>query len=242
MATNAVAHDRRSEPEPVMYVVRYRRPARLVHTATYVLTLVLLGTGWWLLLGREGQPSILARIVDWPDVTIHRRAGWALVAVLGVALTIGIRGALTFVRETVRVERGEVAWFRRWLRGARTGRFARHEGHFDPGQRIANVAFVATFGVLIVTGIGLTTVHGGPEFVTLDKLHRGATYALTALVAVHVFLALGILPGYRGAWHSMHLRGRTPIATVRRLWPHTVEDTATNESDPNARLDDGEGE
>jgi cytochrome b subunit of formate dehydrogenase len=223
MATSALEHERQERAERPNYVVRYRRPARLLHTATYLLTLALLGTGWWLRLGQEGQPSVLARIVNWSDVTIHRRAGWALVVLFGLAVTIGIRGAFTFARETVRVERGEIVWFRRWLRGAFTGRFARHDGHFDPGQRIANIAFVVTFGVLVVTGIGLTTLHGGPEFATLDRLHRGATYVLTALVVAHVFLAVGILPGYRGAWRSMHLRGRTPVATARRLWPHTVE-------------------
>ena len=76
-----------------------------------------------------------------------------------------------------------------------------------------------TLGTLIVTGVGLTTVHGGPMFVLLDRLHRLSTYGLTVLVAAHVLLAIGVLPGYRGAWRSMHLRGRTPAATVRRLWP-----------------------
>jgi cytochrome b subunit of formate dehydrogenase len=227
MATSAV---REQQPDgkrdSARYVVRYRRPARLLHTATYLLTFALLGTGWWLRLGREGEPSVLARLVDWSDVTIHRRAGWALVALFGIALTLGIRAVVTFVRETLRVNRGDGAWFRRWLIGALTGRFARHSGHFDPGQRVANIAFVATFGMLIVTGIGLTTVHGGPQFVVLARLHRGGTYVLTTLVVAHIFVALGILPGYRGAWHAMHLGGRTPISTARRLWPRSVEAVA----------------
>src|SRR6185437_10763391 len=106
MATSAA--DQRSaereRAESSQYVVRYRRAARLFHTATYLLTLALLGTGWWLRLGREGQPSILARIVNWSDVTIHRRVGWTLVVVFGIGITFGIRGALTFVRETLRAE------------------------------------------------------------------------------------------------------------------------------------------
>src|SRR5215813_7256647 len=96
------------------HVVRYRRPARLVHAATYLLTFILLGTGWWLWLGREGQPSVLARVTGWPDVQIHKRAGWALVGLFGLALTVGIRAAITFTRETVRVNRGDGRWFRRW--------------------------------------------------------------------------------------------------------------------------------
>ncbi len=108
------------------------------------------------------------------------------------------------------------------------GRFARHGGHFDPGQRIANIAFVTVLATLIGTRIGLTTVHGGPAFATVAKVHRIATYVLTALVAVHVVVAFGVLPGYRGVWRSMHGRGRVPIASARRLWPATVAD---NEAD-----------
>ena len=211
------------------HVVRYRRPARLFHTATYLVTFVLLATGWWVGGGREGEPSVLARIVGVPDVEIHRRAGWALVALMLLGVTLGARAARTFVRETVRVDRGDAAWFRRWPLGALTGRFAPHRGHFDPGQRVVNIALVASFGTLVVTGVGLTTVHGGPDFVLLARLHRAATLVLTVLVVAHVLLAVGLLPGYRGAWRSMHLRGRTPTATARRLWPASVGSHPTAE-------------
>ncbi len=40
-----------------MTVERYPRSARRYHTAVYVVTLLLLATGWWLLAGREGEPS-----------------------------------------------------------------------------------------------------------------------------------------------------------------------------------------
>jgi cytochrome b subunit of formate dehydrogenase len=223
MATSAAdrARPTRGDDEPA-FVVRYRRPARLFHAAIYIVTFVLLGTGWWLRSGREGDPSILASVVGIADVEIHRRAGWILVAIVAVGVTLGFRAAFTFVRETVRVNRSDGAWFRRWPRGALTGRFAPHRGHFDPGQRIVNVAFVATLGTLIVTGVSLTTTHGGPLFVTLSRVHRGATYILTVLVAAHVLIAVGILPGYRGAWRSMHARGRTPIDVARRLWPASL--------------------
>ncbi len=216
-------------------VVRNNRRARLLHTAFHVVTLVLLFTGWWLLSGHEGRPSVLARLVDEPDVELHRQAGWALAAFAVVAVTLGARGAFTFVRETLRIDRGDGRWLVHFPRGALTGRFTPHRGHFDPGQRIANIAFVATLGTLIGTGIGLTTVHGGPTFVWLDHVHRLATYVLAVLVAGHVLVAIGVLPGYRGVWRTMHLGGRVPAATARRLWPETPgldpPDAAADESD-----------
>jgi formate dehydrogenase subunit gamma len=213
-------------------VVRYRRPARLLHAATYLVTLLLLYTGWRITSCEEGHRSVVARLLDRSDPQLHRQAGWALVVVAGVAVTLGIRGAVTFVRETARVDRGDGRWFLRWPIGALTGRFAHHRGHFDPGQRLANVAFVGSFGTLVVTGVGLTTVAGGPTYATLVHVHRAATWALAVTVAVHLVMALGILPGYRGAWRSMHLGGRTPAATVRRLWPATLDVPSARSDDP----------
>jgi formate dehydrogenase subunit gamma len=205
-------------------VERYNRRARLVHAATYVLTFVLLGTGWWLATGHEGQPSILARLLRTPDTEVHRLAGYGLTAVVAAALTIGVRGAITFVRQTVRINRGDMRWFLSWPAGALRGRFAPHRGHFDPGQRVANVAFVVVLGVLIVSGLALVSLKGGPTFAAMVRIHRAATYALAILIVVHVVLAVGILPGYRGAWRSMHGRGRVRVSTARRLWPASVPD------------------
>jgi cytochrome b subunit of formate dehydrogenase len=200
-------------------VQRNNRRTRLLHAAVALTVLVLLVTGWWLATGHEGRPSVLARIARQSDADLHRRTGWVLVALCVVALTAGVRGAVTFVRETVRADRGDLRWFARWPIGALTGRFAKHRRHFDPGQRLANIAFVVTIGTLVGTGIGMTTLHGGSTFAQLVRLHRAATWVLAVLVVGHVLLAIGILPGYRGAWRSMHFGGRTPIATVRRLWP-----------------------
>jgi formate dehydrogenase subunit gamma len=208
-------------------VVRNNWKTRLLHTACFLATTVLLITGWWLTTGHEGRPSWLARATGEPDTELHRKTGWALVAIAVVAVTLGVRGAITFVRETFRIDRGDGRWLLRWPIAALTGRFSRHRGHFDPGQRIANLAFVATLGTLIGTGIALTTLHGGPTFVWMVRVHRYATYGLTALVVGHVLLAVGVLPGYRGAWRAMHLGGRPSSATMRRLWPSSVSEQST---------------
>ncbi|HEX5096862.1 MAG TPA: hypothetical protein VFX21_12640, partial [Acidimicrobiia bacterium] len=94
--------------------VRNNRRTRLLHTGTYLVTTALLYTGWWLRTGHEGQPSVLSRWFDRPDVEVHRKAGWILVAIGAMAITIGIRGTFTFVRETVRVNRGDGRWLVRW--------------------------------------------------------------------------------------------------------------------------------
>ena len=221
-------------------VVRNNRRTRWLHTATYVTTFALLFTGWWLLTGHDGEPSVLARVFGTQDHELHRDAGWALVGVVGAGCIVGVRGVITFLRETFRVNRGDGHWFARLPGAAFTGRFARHRGHFDPAQRVANLGFVATLGTLIVTGIALTTTHGGPQFVWLVRLHRYSTYALTVLVVVHVFVALGVLPGYRGVWRAMHLGGRVPAATARRLWPAqrriaSVPDAHATERHPHER-------
>lgn len=208
---------------PGAHILRYNRRTRLLHTATYLVTTVLLITGLWLGTGHEGQPSLLADLINAPDTELHRLAGWLLTALAIVPLTVGIRATATFVRETFRVDQGDAQWLLQWPTGALTGRFASHRGHFDPGQRLANIAFVATLGTLVGSGIGLTNVHGGPAFVWLVRAHRHATFALTLLVVGHVLLAVGLLPGYRGAWRSMHLGGRIPATTVRRLWPRTAD-------------------
>ena len=64
-----------------MTIERYRRSARRYRTAVYVVTLLLLATGWWLLTGREGQPSPLAVATGIPDSRLHVWLGWALVVV-----------------------------------------------------------------------------------------------------------------------------------------------------------------
>lgn len=189
---------------------------------------VLLATGWWLRTGREGRPSVLAEVLDSPDTEIHRTAGWVLAAVAAAGITLGVRAAWTFARETARLDRGDARWFLRWPVGALTGRFGGHRGRFDPGQRLANVAFVASLGTLIGSGIALTTLSGGPTFATLVRVHRAATYVLSALVIGHLLVVSGVLPGYRSVWRAMVGRRGVPVAVARRLWPH---DTPSRDPD-----------
>lgn len=204
-------------------VERYSRGARWLHAAVYATVLVLLGTGWWLATGHEGDPSPLSRVTGRPDTRLHTWTGWALVVVLVVGLLVGVRGARTFVAESVRFRRGDAAWLRAWPRATFTGRFPRHDGHFDPGQRVANVVLVLLLTLLVGSGIALTTLHGGPAFVVLVRVHRWSTWAVTPVLLGHVLIASGVLPGYHGVWRSMHLGGHLDTDVARRLWPGWLE-------------------
>ena len=206
-------------------VERYTRSARWFHAAVYLTVLVLLGTGWWLGLGREGQPSPLSRLTGRPDTQLHTWVGWALTVVVVAGLVVGVRSAITFAVESLRFRRQDLRWLAGWPKATMTGRFARHEGHFDPGQRIANIVLVALLGVLVVSGVGLARLHGGPTFAVLVHVHRWATYAVTPVIIGHILVASGVLPGYRGVWRSMHLGGHLDRGVARRLWPAWVERT-----------------
>jgi cytochrome b subunit of formate dehydrogenase len=202
-----------------MQVVRYSRPTRWFHAGVYSLTFLLLATGAWLLFGREGDPSLLSRLFSTPDVTLHKNVGWALAGLGALGLFVGARGARDFVVRSLSFSRPEVSWFAAWPRAVFTGRFQWHAGHFDPGQRIANLVLAAGLIVLTASGIGLVTVHGGSAFVWLSRIHRWATYVVAPVIAGHVVVASGVLPGYRGVWRSMHGGRGLDEWVARRLWP-----------------------
>jgi formate dehydrogenase subunit gamma len=200
-------------------VERYPRPVRWLHVGVYVTVLVLLATGLWLLFGNEGDPSPLSRLAGLPDTELHVWVGWAFTALLLAGVVLGVRGAVTFVTESLRYDRGDVGWLRAWPRSVLNGRFPIHRGHFDPGQRLANLAMLAAFVAVTGSGIAMALLHGGPAFVWLVPVHKWSTYLLIPLLAGHILIASGVLPGYRGVWRSMHLGGRLDVAVARRLWP-----------------------
>ncbi len=204
-------------------VERYRRRSRWLHAGVYVTVLTLMATGGWLLLGREGDPSPLSRLAGLPDTRLHVWVGWVFVGLVGLGIAAGVRGAVWFVAESLRYERGDLAWFRAWPRAGLTGPFPWHGGHFDPGQRVANLAMLAALITVTVTGVAMALMHGGQAFVWLVPLHKWSTYALIPLIVGHVVIASGVLPGYRGVWRSMHLGGRLRTSVARRVWPGWTE-------------------
>ncbi|MGH2811693.1 MAG: cytochrome b/b6 domain-containing protein [Actinomycetota bacterium] len=204
-------------------MVRYSRRTRWFHAGVYVAGIVLLGTGWWLLLGREGDQSPLAELLSSNDVNIHEYAGYVLAALGALVVLVGWRGVRTFLAESITFVHGDGTWLTKWPSSVFTGRFPNSHGHFDPGQRIANLVFVAGFVILVGSGLGIVMLSGGPTFAFLVKLHRWTTYALTPVIVGHVVVASGLLPGYRGVWRSMHWRGELDAGVARRLWPGWTE-------------------
>lgn len=207
------------------HLERNNRKTRWFHAGVFVTVLVLLATGWWLWFGQEGRPSAIARATGVSDIDLHTVAGWLLAGLTVVGVSFGRRAAATLVRDSVRYRRSDVAWLAHWPKALVTGRFARHSGHFDPGQRIANLIMVALLVVLIGSGVGLVLVSGGSAFVWLGTLHRWSTYLLTPVVLGHILIASGILPGYRGVWRAMHLGGRLRRDDALRLWPTWTENS-----------------
>lgn len=228
----ATESDRAGSASQRRTVERYSRKARWFHAAIYLTVLVLLGTGWWLLLGQEGNPSPLSRLTGRPDTQLHTWVGWVMTAIVVLGLVVGTRAAATFAAESTRFRRSDLGWFRSWPKALLTGRFARHEGHFDPGQRIANIVLVAILATLVVSGVGMALLHGGPAFAVLVHVHRWSTYAVTPVLLGHILIAAGVLPGYRGVWRSMHLGGHLDVEVARRVWPAWLE---RNESDSRER-------
>jgi formate dehydrogenase subunit gamma len=205
-------------------VQRYNRRTRWLHAIVYLVVLVLLATGWWLTAGQEGRPSPLARITGVPDTTVHLWAGWILTAVTAAVVVFGTRGVRTFIAESVRFHRTDLRWFARWPAALVTGRFADHDGHFDPGQRVANILLVASLATLVGSGVGLTMITGGPGFVALRQVHRWATILVTPILVGHIVIASGVLPGYRGVARAMHLGGRLRREVAQRIWPGWTRD------------------
>jgi formate dehydrogenase subunit gamma len=172
-----------------------------------------------------------------PDIVIHEDSGWVLVGLAVALLVLGLRGLATFIVQSLHFQRGDTRWLSGWPRSAITGDFPRHEGRFDPGQRIANIVMSVGLVVLVASGVALVFIHGGLWFVRLAFIHRWAAILLAPVLAGHVIVASGLLPGYRGVWRSMHWGGRLHLETARRLWPAWTEDNFSMPSDKPGPVD-----
>jgi cytochrome b subunit of formate dehydrogenase len=163
-------------------------------------------------------------------IVLHRWLGYAVLVPPLVVVLARPRTVARFLREIVRVHRGEAAWWRRlpgFVLSPRRWPLPRHPGHFDPGQRLMAIALVA--GLVTVVASGLLLVFAidvlGPRYRLVLRTHRWSSVVLGLLVLAHVVVSIGVLPGYRGVWRAMHApgRGRVEVGLARRLWPEWTE-------------------
>jgi cytochrome b subunit of formate dehydrogenase len=202
-------------------VERYSRGARWLHAIVYIVVLIELATGWWWILASY-QPSFVENLTGIPDWVLHEYLGLLLIPVFLISCLIGRRGVRTFTAESLRFRRGDGHWLLRWPRAVFTGRFAHHDGHFDPGQRLMNVVLVLTLVTLFASGAGAMFLGGSAGGMAFE-VHRWAAFLVTPVLLGHIVVAAGILPGYRGVWRSMHLGGRLDPDVAERIWPEWEE-------------------
>lgn len=206
---------------------RNRPAARRLHAGLSLLTLGLLVSGV-AVLGEGVRPLEALFGGHVASARAHRLLGYGLIAAAGLVALARPRAAGRFLIESARFRRGELRWFAAYpafvLRPSRNAP-ARHEGHFDPGQRLFNLVVIAAFLVLSATG-ALMSVPAAfvPEvFAWSLRIHRLATWALLAAVGGHVVVASGVLRAYRGVWRAMHAGGLVPRELAERLWPGWAE-------------------
>jgi formate dehydrogenase subunit gamma len=199
----------------VTTVQRYGRVGRWFHAGIYLTVLSLLATGWWFVLAGYDHASPISALTGRGDGELHELAGYGMALVIVVWLPFGARGVARFARETLRYRRGDGRWLAGFPKAAFTGRFPHHDGHFDPGQRLANIVMVLTLATLVLTGLGMLWL----DLPYMYEVHRWTNFLATPVILGHIVVASGILPGYRGVWRSMHLGGRLPVEVAERIWP-----------------------
>jgi formate dehydrogenase subunit gamma len=216
-------------------VLRNGPGARGLHTALFLAAGFLFLSGMAIM--GEGVPELQSLLGG------HVATGrWHRWVGLGIVITVVLllplvrpHAALTFLRESIRFSTPDLRWFRSFpgvALGVSGHRPPWHGGHFDPGQRLFNLTLVAAFLALSVTGVLMTFPDRFQPlvFAWSLRIHRIATWLFVALAAAHIFVALGVLPGYRGVWRAMLGSGRVDRSLARRLWPGWVERTEAAET------------
>lgn len=204
-------------------VLRNAAGPRRIHAGTYLATVFLLLSG--IAVAGEGHP-VLANLLgghvaaaEW-----HRWVGYALIGAGLVIPVVRWRAAVGLLAESVRFRPSDIGWFQSYPRFVLRPSHhapARHEGHFDPGQRVLNCIILAAFAALAATGV----VMSFPQAVIPSvfgwslRIHRAVTWLLVASVAGHLLVATGVLSAYRGVWRAMHRDGRVPADLAAKLWP-----------------------
>ena len=177
----------------------------------------------------EGKPAIEAILGGHVSAAHwHRWIGFVLIGSGVLVLVVRPRASRGFLRDSLTFRRSELKWFTTYpsfLAAPRRHAPERHRGHFDPGQRVMNVAVLLCFAALSVTGVMMAFAQAitPGAFAWSLRVHRLATWLLAAAVVGHVLVASGVLRAYRGVWRAMHRGGRVQTRLAHRLWPVWTE-------------------
>ncbi len=210
------------------WLVRNSRQTRRFHAGVYVTTGFLFFSGISLL--GEGNPALEAVLGGHVSAAHwHRWIGFGLVGLAGLVLAVRPAASRKFLADSVTFRPADLRWFVTYpsfLIRPRHHSPARHEGHFDPGQRAMNLVIVLSLAVLSITGIIMSFPQrvAPMTFAWSLHIHTAATWVLAGAVGGHVVVASGILRAYRGVWRTMHGNGRIPGHLAYRLWPRWADE------------------
>ncbi len=215
--------------QPVRRLLRFDEVQRAAHWANALLFAVLMATALPLYLGSlgglVGRRHLLAEIHLWAGLALPLPLVVSLLGPWGVRMRRDIRRCNLWTREEVR-----------WIRSAGTSTLDADK--FNPGQKL-NVAF--TGGVIVVMLASGAVMHWfgavpvswrtGATFV-----HDACAFAVFAVVAVHVVLALA----HRDALRSM-VTGRISTAWAARHVPAWLRECEEGGPDAVSGTDTGPG-
>lgn len=193
-----------------------------LHAVVGALVLGLTATG----LGLLGVlPTPLLYLLGGHEAALvwHRLLGLTLTPLLVALPVVAPRAGRRFVADATRFCRADLPWvvgFAAHL--VRPGRHVvpRHEGRFDPVQRLVFALMLVALGALVVSGAALLVLPGTSITVIAAcvQVHETAGWMLVGLVGMHVLAGSGVLPTHRRVGRAM-VDGHVRAVVASRLWP-----------------------
>lgn len=206
-------------------LLRHGLGVRFVHGLDALVVLVLLVSG--LALSGDLPSSWVVGLGGHEGLnTVHRLLGIGFVAVGFLWILVRAPVAVRFLRRIAHFRRTDIQWFPRFaLHLFRPSQHAAPHcgGHFDPAQRLVFIGIVLSLALSGASGTHLylwtPQLPGAGLIGQVIVLHVVSTWALMALLCLHVLAGSGVLWTHRGLVRAMFGNGRVSRTLARRLWP-----------------------